>query len=210
MTNSAYERIRDAIITGQFPAGHVLAENTLASEFGMSRTPIREALHRLEVERLVERGPRGAYVRASSPDEILDIYDVRITLEGAAARRAAQNATDLDLTQLQAAQNAMRRVGHTASARAESNRHFHETIWAASHSATLVDLLGRLNIHLIRYPTTTLTWGDRWEQVLQEHDELLTAINERDRDKAREIAERHMTGAREIRLRMYADNDTPG
>lgn len=112
----------------------------LAAEFGKSRTPVREALHRLEIENLVERVPRGMRVRTSSPEEILDIYEVRIMLEGAAAKAAAERATEFDRTQLRSAQRAM------------------------------------------------------------------GAIEARDGEAARRIAEHHMFGPREVRLQMYADS----
>ena len=207
VATSVYEELREAILTGHFAAGQVLSENALATEFGKSRTPIREALHRLEIELLVERVPRGVRVRASSPEEILDIYEVRITLEGAAAKAAAERATEFDRMQLRAAQKAMVDVEDTPRAKAAANRRFHEAVWTASHNPTLVDLLHRLNVHLVRYPTTTLTFGDRWEAVLREHEELLGAIEARDGEGARRIAEHHMFGAREVRLRMYAEGE---
>ncbi|WP_238439501.1 GntR family transcriptional regulator [Microbacterium sp. JZ31] len=208
MATSVYERIRDAIIAGRLEGGRILSENALAADFGTSRTPVREALHRLEIERLVERGPRGAVVRATSPEEILDIYDVRITLEGSAARAAAKHATDLDLARLRARQDAMRGL-EGAEERAVANRAFHSALWEASHSPTLIDLLERLHVHLRRYPTTTLDWPGRWDEVISQHDELLGAISRHDAEAAREIAEHHMTGAREVRLRMYADGSHP-
>jgi DNA-binding GntR family transcriptional regulator len=205
VATSVYERIRDAIVTGRFPPGAALAENALAAEFGTSRTPVREALHRLEIELVVERSARGVRVRASSPEEILDIYDVRITLEGFAAKAAATRATELDRIRLRAAQDAMLRTGDDPRERAAMNRRFHEAVWEASHSPTIVDLLRRLHVHLIRYPTTTLANANRWSDVLREHEELLDAINAGDSERAREVAERHMAGARQVRLRMYAE-----
>ncbi|WP_306231415.1 GntR family transcriptional regulator [Agrococcus beijingensis] len=205
MATSVYDEIRQAIVDGRIKPGEALSENRLAAEFGTSRTPVREALHRLEIEALVERLPRGVQVRETSPEEIIDIYDVRITLEGAAARAAAERATELDRRRLRAAQEAMASTGSDARARAAANRQFHETIWAASHSATLVDLLQRLNVHLVRYPTTTLEGDDRWAAVLEEHEQLLAAIDARDGLRAREIAESHMTAAREVRMRMYSE-----
>lgn len=204
MAKSVYDEIRNAIISGQIVPGQMLSENSLATEYGTSRTPVREALHRLEIEELVERLPRGVRVRETSPEEIIDIYDVRITLEGAAARAAAERATELDRRRLRAAQDAMLVAGNRPSDRANANRLFHEAIWTASHSPTLVDLLHRLNVHLIRYPTTTLEGDDRWDAVLDEHEQLLTAIESRDPLLAHEIAESHMTAAREVRMQMYA------
>jgi DNA-binding GntR family transcriptional regulator len=208
MATSLYEELRDAILTGRFAPGQLLSENALATEFGKSRTPVREALHRLEIEALVERASRGVRVRTSSPQEILDIYDVRITLEGAAAKAAAERATEFDRSQCRATQRAMLEVhDDDPRAMAASNRRFHEAVWTASHNPTLVDLLHRLNVHLVRYPTTTLTHGDRWDAVLREHEELLGAIESRDGEAARRIAEHHMFGAREVRLRMYAESE---
>jgi DNA-binding GntR family transcriptional regulator len=207
MSSDVYGEIRAGILSGHFAPGQVLTENGLAAEFGISRTPVREALHRLEIEQLVERAARGVRVRDSSPEEILDIYEVRITLEAAAAKQAALRASELDHARLRAAQDAMRRAGDDPAKRASSNRAFHEAIWQASHSPTLDDLLRRLNVHLIRYPTTTLTWGERWDEVLAEHEELLDAIASRDAARAHDVAERHMAGAREVRLRMYAAAD---
>jgi len=203
VAQSAYELIRDAILSGAFESGRLLSENALAATFGTSRTPVREALHRLELERLVERGPRGALVRATSPEEILDIYDVRITLEGSAAHRAAQQASALDLARLRARQDEMRRLTDP-SLRASANHGFHEAVWAASHSPTLVDLLGRLGLHLRRYPTSTLDADDRWAEALDEHEGLIDAIERHDADAARALAERHMSAARDVRLHMYA------
>lgn len=206
MATSVYDAIRDAIVAGRIKPGEPLSENRLAAEFGTSRTPIREALHRLEIEALVERLPRGVQVRETSPEEIIDIYDVRITLEGAAARAAAERATELDRRRLRSAQAVMAATDDDPRERAAVNRQFHEAIWAASHSPTLIDLLHRLNVHLVRYPTTTLEGDERWAAVLEEHEALLDAIDARDPMRAREIAEHHMTGAREVRMRMYAED----
>ncbi|MFC7404662.1 GntR family transcriptional regulator [Georgenia alba] len=207
MATGVYEHIREAIVRGELAPGEALGEVALARRFGTSRTPVREALHRLEIEAIVERTSRGVRVRVSSPEEILDIYEVRITLESSAAKLAATRATDLDRVRLRAAQESMAAVGDSPVERADTNRVFHEAIWQASHSPTLVDLLHRLNVHLIRYPSTTLAHGDRWAEVLREHEELLAAIDARDADLAHRIAEAHMTGARDVRLRMYAESD---
>ncbi|MCX0272991.1 GntR family transcriptional regulator [Nocardia zapadnayensis] len=202
MSTTVYERLRGAILDGTLSPGQVVSENQLASELGASRTPVREALHRLEVEMLVERIGRTVRVRTTSPEEILDIYEVRITLEGAAARGAARRSTELDRARLRAANASMRAAGNDPKERAATNREFHETLWHASHSPTLVDLLKRLNVHLIRYPTTTLEDDDRWRTVLIEHDAMIEAIENQDVVRAQSLAESHMTGAREVRLKM--------
>lgn len=207
MATNVYDLMREAILNGRLPGGASMNESTLAAAFGSSRTPVREALHRLEIERLVERSARGVRVRDTSPEEILDIYEVRITLEAAAAAAAARRATNLDRIRLRSAHEAMLAPTSDPKLRAELNRKFHEAVWKASHSPTMDDLLRRLNVHLIRYPTTTLTFGDRWSTVLTEHATLLEAIESGDEQWARRVAEDHMAGALAIRLQMYAHTD---
>ncbi len=208
MARSVYEELRENIVNGRYEAGAPLVETALATEFSVSRTPIREALRRLEQDGLVERGSRGMHVRSRSPEEILEIYEVRITLEVAAARAAAERRTALDLARLEQIHQAMLTASTDDSERlATTNRRFHEIVWSMSHNATLIDLLDRLHAHLIRYRETTLTFADRWQTVLDEHAELIEAIKEGDGDKAAAIAESHMVGARNVRLAMYADVD---
>jgi len=206
---AVYERMRDDIVTGLLAPGAALVETALAGQYGTSRTPVREALRRLEQDGLIERGDRGMRVRSRSPEEILEIYEVRIVLETAAARSAASRRTTLDLIRLRQAHAAMVALEtDDGTARADANRHFHELVWASSHNASLVDLLARLNGHLVRYPTTTLTYAGRWQAVLAEHERLLDALEAGDADAAAAVAEAHMTAARDIRLEMYGDPAT--
>lgn len=208
MARSVYEELRENIVNGRYAAGAPLVETTLASEYSVSRTPIREALRRLQQDGLVERGSRGMHVRSRSPEEILEIYEVRITLEVAAARAAAERRTQLDLARLEQIHQAMLIASTDDSEKvASTNRRFHEVVWSMSHNATLIDLLDRLHAHLIRYRETTLTYGDRWQTVLDEHAEMIDAIKDGDGDRAASIAEAHMVGARNVRLTMYADMD---
>jgi len=101
-----YERLRDEVVSGQLPEGAPLVEATVATRYGTSRTPVREALRRLEQDGLVERGARGLRVRIRGPEEILEIYEVRILLEAAAARHAAVRHTRLDLIRIGLAMDA--------------------------------------------------------------------------------------------------------
>lgn len=206
MSSQVYEGLRAAIVSGEYDAGEPLVEVVLAERYGTSRTPVREALRRLEQDGLVERGDRGMRVRTRSPEEILEIYEARIPLEATAAGAAAERRTELDLVRIR---RAAAKMGETATddahAMATANRVVHETIWAASHNGTLVDLLTRLNNHLTRYPATTLAAPGRWDAALGEHTEIIAAIERQDREAASELARDHMTRARDIRLTIYAD-----
>jgi DNA-binding GntR family transcriptional regulator len=202
-----HRRLYDDIVAGEWD-GAALVEAALARHYGTSRTPIREALRRLESDGLIERGPRSLRVRSRSPEEILDIYDVRIPLEGLAARAAAQRRGPLDVARLRRAAAEMRAAdAGDPRAMAAANRRFHEALWNASHSTTLVDVLRRMQDHLRRYPELTLRAPGRWEQALAEHDQLIDLIEAGDADAARALAESHMTQARDIRLQMFSKED---
>lgn len=202
---SPYHQIRDAIMNGSLAPGASLVEKALASWCGVSRTPIREALLRLEQDGLVERTSRGLVVRQRSPEEVLDIYEVRIVLEAAAARVAAERHTEFDRIRFERLLTACEALDETAEPGelARVNGQFHHGVRLASHSQPLIDLLGRLNLHLMRYPATTLAYPKRWERALVQHRELIEAIVQRDGTRAAELAEVHFTEARNIRLQLW-------
>lgn len=206
MASNVYDQIRADIVSGDLAPGTALVELTMADRYGTSRTPIREALRRLEQDGLVERADRGMRVRMRSSEEILEIYDVRISLETTAARWAAERRTELDLARLHRSYERMTEIDPKDHAgRAETNQRFHETVWMASHNGTLIDMLRHLNAHLARYPISEMT-GDRWSDALEEHHRLIEAIERRDVAQAAKIAEAHVVASREVRLRMATDD----
>lgn len=206
MSPDIYELLRREIVTGQHQPGAPLIELVLAERYGTSRTPVREALRRLEQDGLVERGDRGMRVRSRSPEEILEIYEARIALEATAAAGAAERRTEFDLIRIRRAASAMANVSTDDPDRmAAANRAVHESIWLASHNGTIVDLLTRLNNHLTRYPATTLAVDGRWSEALDEHEQIIAAIEARDKARAADLSAAHMTRARDIRLRIYSE-----
>lgn len=90
-----------------------------------------------------------------------------------------------------------------AAALAATNSSSHIATWHASHNGSIIDLLDRLNLHLLRYPQTTLVYPGRWEEAQQEHEAILKAILDHDTDTASTVAERHFTRARDIRLELW-------
>ena len=199
-----YERIKHAILSGEFEPGQSLVESALAEWCEVSRTPVREALTRLEQDGLIGRGDRGLVVRESSPEEILDIYETRIVLEATAARFAAERRNQNDLLMLRRMLPRMTKLADAdPTAKAAMNAEFHGLVWRASHNGSLIDLLGRLSMHLGRYPATTLAFPGRWESGNREHQELVDAIDARDGELAAQIASKHFTAARDIRLNLW-------
>ncbi|WP_053206622.1 GntR family transcriptional regulator [Jiangella muralis] len=199
-----YEKIRQAILSGELEPGQPLVEATLAEWCQVSRTPVREALTRLEQDGLIRRGDRGLVVRESSPEEILDIYETRIVLEATAARFAADRRNQNDLLLMRRMIPRMAALADAdATTKAAINADFHRLVWRASHNGSLIDLLGRLSMHLGRYPATTLAYPGRWETSNREHEQLVDAIEARNGELAAELAGQHFTAARDIRLKLW-------
>lgn len=191
-------------MSGDLLPGEQLVESALAEWCEVSRTPVREALTRLEQDGLVRRGDHGLVVHESSPDEILDIYETRMVLEARAARVAAERRTAHDLLTMRRVEERGTRVDATdAKALAESNRDFHRAVWRASHNDSLIDLLERLNLHLGRYPATTLVFPGRPAAAHHEHLGVIDAIEGRDAEGAAAMASQHFAAARDIRLRLW-------
>lgn len=206
---AAYNAIKEAILVGELVAGEPLIESSLAAWCGVSRTPVREALRRLEQDGLVKRDASGLIVRERSPEEILDLYDTRVILEATAARVAADRRTDHDLRAMRWALDQGHQVDPTDIDRmVGANQDFHQTVWRASHNESLRDLLSRMSLHLGRYPQTTLAAPKRWEEATKQHEELFHAIEVRDGDQAHEFARQHFLEARDIRLRLFAIDAT--
>jgi DNA-binding GntR family transcriptional regulator len=198
---SPYERIKEAIVRGDLAPGNMLVETALAEWCEVSRTPIREALTRLEQDGMVIRSDRGLIVRERSHEEILDIYETRIVLEGTAARVAAARRSAVDIIHLRRIADAMDRVKLGDEDQMVSTNHdFHGALWRASHNESLTDLLTRLDLHIARYPSTTLSQPGRWDEAKREHREILDAIEAQDLPLAEDLARKHFAKARDLRL----------
>lgn len=196
-----FSTLRSEILDGTLAPGTALREVALAERFEVSRTPVRDALSRLEQSGLLCRAQRGLEVQSVDPQTVMQVYDVRILLEEQVAGDAALYRTVRDVLRLEALVQRDRDLEtRDDSALRRSNLEFHRAIWTASHNPVLHDLLERLSHHLVHAPHSTLSVGDRWQEALEEHAELLRAIDERDADAARAVARRHFETARGIRL----------
>ncbi len=195
--------LRGEILAGVHPPGTALREVVISERFGVSRTPVREALSRLQHERLLERAARGLQVPQIDPQEVIQIYDLRVMLEEEAAGQAAQERGSADVIRLEALVERDRALSDPDDqTRINLNQEFHVALWGASHNPVLMDLLARLSTHLIHTPRSTLSVGNRWEESLNEHEALVCAVSDRRAEDARRIARTHMETARTLRLQL--------
>lgn len=185
-----------------------MTEQGLATEYGVSRTPVREAIHRLEAEGLLERRPYyGITVRQMSPKEIEDIYVVRSELEGLAARLAARTMSDQDQTKLKVLHQRMEEAVASSNIDllASLNYQFHETVLRSTGNDALDAIMHDIHVRLARLQRTTLGYPGRAERALAEHHGIIQALLARDSEKAERLARDHIDNALQVRLLMHLD-----
>ncbi|OSP56664.1 GntR family transcriptional regulator [Pseudoruegeria sp. SK021] len=197
----AYDLILGAIDVGVYRPGNRLVESELAERFGVSRTPIREALQRLETQSLLVRDGRSLIVAALDHNQMAELYVVRSELEGLAARLAAQHATAEEIRVLRDMVVAdHKRVGNPA-ALSRSNRRFHKQIHLASHNRYLVQQLDLVHRTMALMASTSLAVTGRDEVSLVEHSAIVSAFEARDAMAAEAALKAHISQAFETRLK---------
>ncbi len=198
----AYEMILDAIDTGTYKPGDRLVENELAERFGVSRTPIREALQRLETQSLLTRDGRSLIVASLDHSQLAELYVVRAELEGLAASLAAQHAAPEEIRVLREMVEEDRRLMDNPAALARANRRFHKQLHLASHNRYLVQQLDLVHRSMALLATTSLAAEGRSKDAIAEHDAIVTAIEARDQDAARSALRKHISRAFETRIKL--------
>ncbi|MAM62614.1 GntR family transcriptional regulator [Maritimibacter sp. UBA3975] len=201
-TKDAYELILDAIDEGIYRPGDRMVESELADRFGVSRTPIREALQRLETQSLLNRDGRSLIVASLDHNQLAELYTVRAELEGLAARLAAQHAAPEEQKVLRDMVEEDRALIADPEALARANRRFHRQIHLASHNRYLLQQLDRVHRTMALLATTSLAVEGRSEVALEEHDAIVRAIEARDGDAADEALRTHISKAFETRLKL--------
>lgn len=187
------EVIREAILSGALKPGERLAQEELANHLEVSSTPVREALRQLEAEGLIEHIPhKGVRVAELSAEDVREVYMIRGVLEALATRLAVPDLSNNDLRDLEElhqqmadllSRNSLQQLG-------DVNRQFHMTLYKASNSRILCDMINSL--------WTRLPWFDVWavipgraQEVWEEHDNIMDAVRKRDPDLAADMSREH-------------------
>lgn len=205
----AYRHIRSAIQGGQLKPGERLREVELAESIGLSRTPIREALARLESEGLiVHDATRGIMVAELDYSMVTELYYMREVLEGTAARLTAQHASEVEISILEDLCRQYEAALGNEEQLAISNRQFHDTLYRCSHNRYLVNMLTVLHDALSLLGSTTLGNPERAAETLKEHEAVVDAIRNRDADGAEQALRAHIRAAQKVRMkRLFAGSD---
>lgn len=197
-----FESLREAIILGRLKPGERLMEIQLAEEMGVSRTPVREAIRKLELEGFVVMVPRkGAYVAGISVKDIVDVFEVRAALEGMAAGLAAERITNEEMDQLERLLLKINKLGdEDFDAVVEGDTNLHELIYQASRNQRLVQIITHLQEQIQRFRMTSLSQPGRTKIALDEHKAIVEAISDRNVDLAQSLAREHIENAEQSLL----------
>lgn len=200
----AYGMILEAIDLGDYRPGDKLVESELAERFGVSRTPIREALQRLETQSLLERDGRSLIVASLGHNQMAELYVVRRELEGLAAGLAAKHATPEEVTVLREMVEKDNELVDEPPALARANRRFHKQIHLASHNRYLVQQLDLVHRTMALMTSTSLAAQGRGAIAQSEHEGIVRAIEARDENAACEALKDHISVAFMTRLKLDA------
>ena len=201
----AYQLILEAIDVGIYKPGDRLVESELADRFGVSRTPVREALQRLETQSLLARDGRSLIVASLDHSQLAELYVVRSELEGLAARLAARHATEEEIAVLQEMIDADRALVDKPDQLARANRRFHRQIHLASHNRYLFQQLDLVYRSMALMATTSLAATGRGATALTEHQRIVDAIRARNEAEAYDALKSHISIAFVQRLKTDAE-----
>ncbi|MCK0149343.1 GntR family transcriptional regulator [Marivita sp. S6314] len=200
--NAAYDALLDLLRSGAISPGDRLREEDVAQQLNLSRTPVREALRKLEAGGIVEHRPRiGAVIRSLSHTEIVELYEMRIVLERTAARMAAQHGSDAEFDTLDAMNREIDTRRDAPSVGAAINQDFHRTLYLAARNRFLLSSAQTINSALLLLGRTTYLDPDRMSVVVDQHNDIITALRNRDGAAAEAAAEAHLQTSLRYRLR---------
>lgn len=190
-----FNTLRQAILRGELKPGERLMEIQLANKLGVSRTPIREAIRKLELEGLVLMIPRkGAEVADISEKSLRDVLEVRKALEELAVKLTCDKIKSAQIRELRQAAEEFRRTlkSNDITQIAEADVRFHDVLYEATDNQKLVQLLNNLREQMYRYRIEYLKRQEAYPQLLTEHEEIIRRIENREKDEAVEIVCKHI------------------
>ena len=207
------EALREAIRKGVLKPGERLMEIQLAEELGVSRTPIREAMRKLELEGYIVMMPRrGTYVASMSIRDINEIFEIRTVLESLSSGLAAERITQEELERLQRLMlkiSGYVKIGNMEKIVA-TDIEFHDVLYQAARNGRLVGIISNLRDQLTRFRTLSMSFPGRLEATLEEHRNMVEAIAQGDVSAAQKAAEAHMEHSEQVLLQAIGSGGRKG
>lgn len=205
-----FNTLRQAIITGEFVPGERLMEIALANRLGVSRTPVREAIRKLELEGLVVMIPRkGAEVARITEKDLRDVLEVRSSLEELAAGLATERLDDDSREKIQTALENFREaiVTEDNSRIADCDVEFHDTVFEATKNKRLIQIINNLREQIYRYRLEYVKDASYHTVLLKEHEELAEAMFSGDKERAQEIMKCHIDNQEETVIKKIQEEE---
>lgn len=205
-SEGAYEILIAEIQQGRLKPGTRIREVELAERFGISRTPIRDAILKLESDGLLVHEPRkGAVIKTLGHREVVELYEMREVLEGTAALHAAQHASDVEIAELEELNILMRDAAADPQRVSDINRQFHSVLYYCAHNRYLIDALKNLSNSIALLGGTTLQAEARTLSAYAEHSKIVDKIKLRDGQAAQEAAREHIRASQAERLKLLRE-----
>jgi DNA-binding GntR family transcriptional regulator len=191
----AYDAIKAGILNFQLMPGETVVESELARQLGISKTPVRDALSRLEKEGFIQKTPyKGYTVALITKETVVEIFEIRAALEGVAARHAAEKFSEQDLATAQELleKHRLALADQSIQRASQLNKQFHELILQKSGNQRLRQILSNLDEHLQRYRLLSNFQAGRIEKSVAEHNQIFEAIREKRAEDAETAARQHL------------------
>lgn len=199
LADQVFERLETDILSGKYPKGEILTEMKLTATLGVSRTPVREALRRLEMEHIIEESAKGMVVIGIDKQDIRDIYEIRLAVEGLCVCRVVERITAEELKELREAVElqefyvSKQDADHIKS----MDSRFHELLYRFSGSTVYYDVLMPLHKKTQKYRKVSVENKSRAVESVKEHMAIYDAIAAQDASLAKKLLEEHVRNARE-------------
>ena len=205
IADQIFEQLEHDILIGKYQRGEILTELKLSETLGVSRTPIREAIRRLEQEHIIEETSRGAVVIGISKEDLFDMYEIRMHVEGLAAARAAEKISDDGLSKMKEVLDLQRYYVDKTDADNSDNSdniknldsEFHRLLYIFSGSKAYYDTLLPIHKKMIKYRKASMKSHSRARQSLNEHEGIYHALEHHDPELAQKLTIEHATRARD-------------
>lgn len=197
LANQVYDIIEEKILNGVYPQGEILSESRLSDELGVSRTPVREAMTRLENENLIASSPSGTVVLGITDRDVDDMFLVKSVLEPVVGRLAAANRTAKQLERMRDILE--QQEFYTGKSNTERVKNldtgFHDIMYTASGSPTFQAILSSVHHKLMKYRKDSLNIENRSQRVMSEHTAIYEAIKAQDEDLVEKLVKEHLQNA---------------
>lgn len=211
LSNQVFEQIKEMIVRGEIPAGKRMIESEIAESMGISRTPVREAVHKLEAEGLLNPLPKGGYVvRGLDISDIEETFEIRSILESFASYLAAQRHSNKEIMPLEEKIEEFQRYldNHNLRELARINTEFHELLYALSRSPRLVKMIHNLRNEIYFLRKIILRSVDMARLSNNDHREIIKAIKKREAKKVERLVRDHILRGKEFVINQIRKGDT--